>query len=60
VTGFDYSKLKPVVHFFANAEYNPSAGVPKDYSFWIGRVMFGFQYQYDKHWSGKVLIDRTG
>ena len=59
VAGFDFSKLKPVVHFFANAEYNPSTGVPKDYSFWIGRVMFGFQYQYDKHWSGKVLIDRT-
>ena len=56
---FDYSKLKPIVHFFANAEYNPSTDISKDYSFWIGRMMFGFQYQYDKHWSGKVLIDRT-
>jgi hypothetical protein len=57
--GFDYSKLKPIVHFFANAEYNPSADVSKDYSLWIGRAMFGFQYQYDKHWSAKFLVDRT-
>jgi hypothetical protein len=57
--GFDYTKLKPIVHFFGNAEFNPSADVSKDYSFWIGRTLFGFQYQYDKHWSGKVLIDRT-
>ncbi len=59
VKGFEYSKLKPIVHFFANAEYNPSAGVSKDYSFWIGRTLFGFNYEFDKHWSGKVLIDRT-
>ena len=59
VKGFEYAKLKPIVHFFANAEYNPSAGVSKDYSFWIGRTLFGFNYDYDKHWSGKVLIDRT-
>ncbi len=59
VKGFDFSKLKPIVHFFASAEYNPSADVSQDYSLWIGRTMFGFQYQYDKHWSGKVLIDRT-
>ncbi|MCX6225818.1 MAG: outer membrane beta-barrel protein [Bacteroidia bacterium] len=58
VKGFDFSKLKPIVHFFANAEYNPSTDVSKDYSFWIGRMMFGFQYQYDKHWSAKILIDR--
>lgn len=59
VKTFDYSKFKPVVHLFANAEYNPSAEVSKDYSFWIGRAMIGFQYQFDPHWSGKVLIDRT-
>lgn len=56
---FDFSKFKPIVHFFANAEYNASAGASKDYSFWLGRTMFGFQYQYDKHWSGTVLVDRT-
>jgi hypothetical protein len=56
---FEYSKLKPIVHFFANSEYNASQGVDKDYSFWLGRAMFGFQYQYDKHWSGTLLIDRT-
>lgn len=56
---FDFSRLKPIVHLFANAEYNPSDGVPKDYSFWMGRVMFGFQYQFGKHWTGRVLIDRT-
>jgi len=56
---FDYSKLKPIVHFFANAEYNPSAGISKDYSFWIGRLMFGFNYTFHTHWSTRVLIDRT-
>lgn len=55
----DTTKLTPIAHFFANAEYNPSADVSKDYSFWIGRTLFGFQYKFDKHWSGKVLIDRT-
>lgn len=59
VKGFDYSKLKPVVHFFANAEYNPSAGVSKDYSFWIGRMLFGFQYDFNSKWSSRVLVDRT-
>lgn len=59
IKAFDFSKIRPIVHFFANAEYNPSEGVSKDYSFWIGRMMFGFSYQFDKHWSGKILIDRT-
>jgi hypothetical protein len=59
VKTFDYVRLKPIVHFFANAEYNPTKDVEKDYSFWIGRMMFGFQYQFDKHWSSRVLIDRT-
>jgi len=59
VKGFEYSKLQPVVHLFSNAEYNPSKDVAKDYSFWIGRTMFGFQYTFDKHWSTRILIDRT-
>jgi hypothetical protein len=56
---FDYSKLKPIVHLFANAEYTPSASAGKDYSFWLGRMMFGFQYDFNAKWSSRVLIDRT-
>ena len=59
VKGFEYSKLKPLVHFFTSAEYNPSSGVSKDFSFWLGRAQFGFNYDYDKHFSGKILIERT-
>jgi len=51
-------KLKPVVHVFANAEYNPSEGVSKDYSFWLGRMLFGFEGQFSSKWSAKVQIDR--
>jgi len=59
VNDFDFSKFRPAVQFFANAEYNPSAGVTKDYSFWIGRAQFGFDYQYNDKWSAKILVDRT-
>jgi hypothetical protein len=59
VKGFNYSRLKPVVHFFTNAEFNPSKGTSKDYSFWIGRALLGFNYQFDTRWSAKLLIDRT-
>lgn len=53
------AKFTPIVHVFANAEFNPTNGVSKDYSFWIGRMMAGGSYAFDKHWSAKVLIDRT-
>ena len=53
------AKFTPVVHVFANAEFNSTNGVSKDYSFWIGRMMAGGSYAFDKHWSAKVLIDRT-
>jgi len=53
------AKLTPIVHLFANAEFNPTPEVAKDYSFWIGRTLFGFNYQYDKKWSARILIDRT-
>ena len=59
VKGFDFSKLTPIAHFFANAEYNPSAGVTRDYSLWIGRTHFGFNYEYNSKWSALILVDRT-
>jgi hypothetical protein len=51
-------KLKPLVHVFGNAEYNPSKEVTKDYSFWLGRMLVGFQGEFNSKWSTKVQIDR--
>jgi len=58
VFGFDHSRIKPVVQVFGNFEYNPSRDVSKDYSFWFGRAHLGLQYQFNKNWSAKVIIDR--
>jgi hypothetical protein len=59
VKTFDYSKFQPMVHFFANAEMNLDPGITEDNSLWIGRAQFGFNYQFNKQWSGRILVDRT-
>jgi hypothetical protein len=56
--GQEGPKLKPIVHVFGNAEYNPSENVTRDYSFWMGRMLVGFQGEFSSKWSTKVQIDR--
>jgi len=58
VFGFDHSRVKPVIQVFGNFEYNPTRDVSKDYSFWFGRAHLGLQYQFNKNWSAKIIIDR--
>ena len=58
VFGFDHSSVKPVIQVFGNFEYNPTRDVSKDYSFWFGRAHLGLQYQFNKSWSAKIIIDR--
>ena len=51
------SSGKPIIQVFGNFDYNASRDAQKKYAFWFGRAHFGYEYQYSKHWSGKVIID---
>jgi hypothetical protein len=55
VYNFDFHKLKPIVQVFGKASYNFDEN---RYDYGFGRAHLGFQYQFNKKWSSKIIIDR--
>ncbi|MGQ1788134.1 MULTISPECIES: hypothetical protein [unclassified Saccharicrinis] len=52
---FDFNKLKPIVQVFGNASYYFEDNY---YAYSFTRAHLGLQYQFNKDWSAKVIIDR--
>ena len=50
-------KGKPIIQVFGNFDYNATQGTQKKYGFWFGRAHFGYDYQFNNHFSGKIIID---
>jgi rhodanese-related sulfurtransferase len=48
-------KLSPIVQVFGTAAYHVENN---HYSYGFGRAHLGFQYQFNKDWSAKIIIDR--
>lgn len=48
---------KPIVQIFGNFDYNATKAIDKKYGFWFGRAHFGYEYQFSKQISGKIIID---
>ena len=48
---------KPIIQVFGNFDYNATKDAQKKYAFWFGRAHFGYQYQFSKQFSGKIIID---
>jgi len=57
VYGFNTHKGKPIIQVFGNFDYNATQDAQKQYAFWFGRAHFGYQYQFNKQFSGKIIID---
>ncbi|MCF8367011.1 MAG: hypothetical protein K9H16_14575 [Bacteroidales bacterium] len=53
--GFDFDKLKPIAQVFATANYNVNEQL---YNYYFGRAHLGLQYNFNKAWSAKIIIDR--
>lgn len=51
------NKGKPIIQVFGNFDYNATNVVQKKYGFWFGRAHFGYEYQFSKQFSGKIIID---
>jgi len=50
-------KGKPIIQVFGNFDYNSTQDAQKKYGFWFGRAHFGYEYQFNKQFSGKIIID---
>ncbi len=48
---------KPIIQVFGNFDYNATKDVQKKYGFWFGRAHFGYEYQFSKQLSAKIIID---
>jgi hypothetical protein len=48
---------KPLIQVFGNFDFNASEGVVKKYGFWFGRAHFGYEYQFSREFSGKIVLD---
>lgn len=48
---------KPVIQVFGNFDYNATREAQKKYGFWFGRAHFGYEYQFSRQFSGKIIID---
>ena len=53
----EINKGKPIIQVFGNFDYNATKGVEKKYSFWFGRALFGYEYSFNKQFSGKIVLD---
>ncbi|MBI5539088.1 MAG: hypothetical protein HY951_03450 [Bacteroidia bacterium] len=47
----------PIINVFSNFDYNATKEVNKHYGFWFGRAHFGYEYQFAKQFTGKIVID---
>ncbi len=50
-------KGKPIIQVFGNFDYNATPNQQKKYGFWFGRAHFGYEYQFNKQFSSKIIID---
>ena len=57
VYGFKSDKGKPIIQVFTNFDYNATKDAQKQFAFWIGRAHFGYEYQFNKQFSGKIVLD---
>lgn len=48
---------KIILQIFGNFDYNATQDIDKRYGFWFGRAHFGYEYQFSKQFSGKIIID---
>jgi hypothetical protein len=48
---------KPIIQVFGNFEYNATADAQKKYAFWFGRAHFGYEYQFSREFSGKIVLE---
>lgn len=48
---------KPIITVFGNFDYNATKDADKQYRFWIGRAYLGYEYNYSRQFSGKIVID---
>lgn len=48
---------KIIIQVFGNFDYNATQNIDKKFSFWFGRAHFGYEYQYNKNFSAKIIID---
>lgn len=48
---------KIIIQVFGNFDYNATQDVDKKYGFWFGRAHFGYEYQFSKQFSAKIIID---
>ena len=53
----DINKGKPIIQVFGNFDFNATKGVEKKYSFWLGRAHFGYEYSFNKQFSGRIVLD---
>ena len=52
---FNFNKQKPIVQIFGTAKFDAQTN---HYSYSFGRAHLGFQYQFNKKWNAKIIIDR--
>lgn len=48
---------KPIIQVFGNFDLNATKDAQKLYGFWFGRAHFGYEYQFSKQLSGKIILD---
>ncbi|MGC8865469.1 MAG: hypothetical protein ACP5O2_07085 [Bacteroidales bacterium] len=48
---------QPIIQVFGNFEFNATKNVQKEYAFWFGRAHFGYQYEFSRQLSGKIILD---
>jgi len=48
---------QPIIQVFGNFDYNATPNTLKQYGFWFGRAHFGYQYQFNEQFKGKIIID---
>lgn len=48
---------KHIIQVFGNFDYDLTKGSKKNYGFWFGRAHFGYEYQFNKEFMGKIIID---
>lgn len=50
-------KGKPIIQIFGHFDHNVTQDAQKKYGFWSGRAHFGYEYQFNKQFSCKIIIN---
>ncbi len=48
----------PIIQVFGIADYNATEDADRAYGFGFGRAHLGYQYQFARDWSAKIILDR--